>query len=112
MVFLLAEEARPYDIRVTSVEETHESFHPRFDAVSKTYEYRIWRGEVCSSSRIRAAVCAGDVALARDLLAHPFLVEGRVVRGDRRGRELGYPTANLTPCRRSLWPADGSAAHR
>ena len=38
----------PHDIRVTSVEETHESFHPRFDAVSKTYEYRIWRGEVCS----------------------------------------------------------------
>jgi riboflavin kinase / FMN adenylyltransferase len=71
-----------------------------------------WRGEVCSSSRIRAAVCAGDVALARDLLAHPFLVEGRVVRGDRRGRELGYPTANLTPCRRSLWPADGIYAVR
>ena len=38
----------PYDIRVTCVEETHESFHPRYDAVSKTYEYRIWRGEVCS----------------------------------------------------------------
>jgi tRNA pseudouridine38-40 synthase len=38
----------PYDIRVTCVEEAHESFHPRYDAVSKTYEYRIWRGEVCS----------------------------------------------------------------
>ena len=36
-------------------------------------------------------------ALARDLLGHPFLVEGRVVAGDRRGRELGYPTANLRP---------------
>jgi tRNA pseudouridine38-40 synthase len=37
----------PRDIRVTGVEEVHESFHPRYDAVSKTYEYRIWRGEVC-----------------------------------------------------------------
>jgi riboflavin kinase/FMN adenylyltransferase len=71
-----------------------------------------WRGEVCSSSRIRAAVAGGDVALARDLLGHPFLVEGRVVRGERRGRELGYPTANLRPGRRGLWPADGIYAVR
>src|SRR5690606_20131780 len=56
-----------------------------------------WRGEVCSSSRVRDAVARGDVALARDLLGHPFLIEGRVVAGDRRGRELGYPTANLRP---------------
>jgi riboflavin kinase/FMN adenylyltransferase len=71
-----------------------------------------WRGEVCSSSRIRAAVAKGDVALARDLLGHPFLVEGRVVAGDRRGRELGYPTANLRPGRRGLWPAHGIYAVR
>lgn len=37
----------PRDIRVTAVEETAESFHPRYDAISKTYEYRIWRGEIC-----------------------------------------------------------------
>ena len=66
-----------------------------------------WRGEVCSSSRARAAVTAGDVTLARDLLGHPFLVVG-----DRRGRELGYPTANLRPGRRGLWPADGIYAVR
>jgi riboflavin kinase/FMN adenylyltransferase len=71
-----------------------------------------WRGEVCSSSRVRAAVAAGDVALASDLLGHPFLVEGRVVAGDRRGRDLGYPTANLRPARRGLWPADGIYAVR
>jgi riboflavin kinase/FMN adenylyltransferase len=71
-----------------------------------------WRGEVCSSSRVRAAVAAGDVASAHDLLGHPFLVEGRVVKGDRRGRELGYPTANLRPGRRGLWPADGIYAVR
>jgi len=72
-----------------------------------------WRGEVCSSSRIRAAVQAGHVALARDLLGHPFMVEGRVVPGDRRGRELGYPTANLVPPRRrALWPRPGIYAVR
>jgi tRNA pseudouridine38-40 synthase len=38
----------PRDIRVTAVDEVHETFHPRYDAISKTYEYRIWRGEVCS----------------------------------------------------------------
>jgi riboflavin kinase/FMN adenylyltransferase len=67
-----------------------------------------WQGEVCSSSRIRSAIAAGDVALARELLAHAFMVEGRVVAGDRRGRALGYPTANLRPPRRAaLWPASG-----
>jgi riboflavin kinase/FMN adenylyltransferase len=72
-----------------------------------------WGGEVCSSSRVRAAIAAGDVALARDLLAHPFMVEGRVVQGDRRGRGLGYPTANLRPpARPSLWPAAGIYAVR
>ncbi len=72
-----------------------------------------WAREVCSSSRVRAAIAAGDVALARDLLAHPFIVEGRVVEGDRRGRDLGYPTANLRPPRPSvLWPAAGIYAVR
>jgi riboflavin kinase/FMN adenylyltransferase len=71
-----------------------------------------WRGAVCSSSRVREAVAAGDVNLARDLLGHPFLVEGHVVAGERRGRELGYPTANLRPTRRGLWPANGIYAVR
>lgn len=38
----------PPDIRVVEVEEAEESFHPRFQAKRKTYEYRIWRGEICS----------------------------------------------------------------
>ena len=37
----------PHDIRITEVRERHASFHPRFDAIAKTYEYRIWREEVC-----------------------------------------------------------------
>jgi riboflavin kinase/FMN adenylyltransferase len=72
-----------------------------------------WEREVCSSSRVRAAIAAGDVALAQDLLAHPFMVEGRVVAGDQRGRALGYPTANLCPPRQKvLWPASGIYAVR
>jgi len=67
-----------------------------------------WQDAPCSSSRIRAAVAQGDVGLARDLLGHPFMVEGRVVEGDRRGRALGYPTANLRPPKPgALWPAPG-----
>jgi riboflavin kinase/FMN adenylyltransferase len=72
-----------------------------------------WHGKVCSSSRARAAVEAGDVALAAELLGHPFIIEGRVVEGDRRGRALGYPTANLRPPRkRVLWPPAGIYAMR
>jgi riboflavin kinase / FMN adenylyltransferase len=48
-----------------------------------------------SSSRIRTVLADGEVEAARDLLGHPAYLEGMVVRGDRRGRELGFPTANL-----------------
>jgi riboflavin kinase/FMN adenylyltransferase len=72
-----------------------------------------WQGEICSSSRIRAAVAAGDLRLAAELLGHPFTVESRVVTGDRRGRELGYPTANLRPQGgQLLWPPTGIYAAR
>jgi riboflavin kinase/FMN adenylyltransferase len=73
----------------------------------------MWAEAVCSSSRVRAAVEAGEVALAADLLGHPFMVEGRVTAGERRGRELGYPTANLRPpIKRALWPPAGIYAVR
>lgn len=52
-------------------------------------------GEPVTSSRIRAAVGKGDVALARTLLGRPYDVDGIVVRGEARGKSLGYPTANL-----------------
>jgi riboflavin kinase/FMN adenylyltransferase len=72
-----------------------------------------WKDQVCSSSRIREAVQRGDVALAADLLGHPFLLEGRVVHGDRRGHDLGYPTANLRPHgRRPVLPPAGVYAVR
>jgi len=49
-----------------------------------------------SSSRIRKALSVGDVHLANTLLGYHWLVEGAVISGDRRGRELGYPTANFS----------------
>jgi riboflavin kinase/FMN adenylyltransferase len=52
-------------------------------------------GDVVSSSRIRTALADGQVDDATRLLGHPYLLMGTVVEGDRRGRTLGYPTANL-----------------
>jgi riboflavin kinase/FMN adenylyltransferase len=52
-------------------------------------------GEIVSSSRTRKAVAAGDLATARTLLGRPLDVDGEVMKGDGRGRQLGVPTANL-----------------
>jgi riboflavin kinase/FMN adenylyltransferase len=52
-------------------------------------------GEDCSSSAIRAAIAKGDMAAAEKMLTRPWVVDGVVERGDQRGRELGFPTANL-----------------
>jgi riboflavin kinase/FMN adenylyltransferase len=52
-------------------------------------------GARISSGRVREALQAGDTATATHLLSRDFAIEGVVQRGDRRGRELGYPTANL-----------------
>jgi riboflavin kinase/FMN adenylyltransferase len=62
---------------------------------------------VFSSTYIRACVDAGDVAAAARALGRPHRVEGVVVRGDRRGRELGFPTANVLTSRYAAVPADG-----
>jgi riboflavin kinase/FMN adenylyltransferase len=64
-------------------------------------------GETVSSTRIRALVAAGDMTAARDCLGVPFMVEGTVVTGDQRGRELGYPTANIVPDDRLVSPGHG-----
>ncbi|HEX5039238.1 MAG TPA: bifunctional riboflavin kinase/FMN adenylyltransferase [Candidatus Limnocylindria bacterium] len=64
-----------------------------FDAVG--IEPLVIDGEPVSSSRIRAALADGDVDNAQRLLGAPPLLRGTVVHGDQRGRELGFPTANL-----------------
>ncbi|MGD2059403.1 MAG: bifunctional riboflavin kinase/FAD synthetase, partial [Acidimicrobiia bacterium] len=60
-----------------------------------------------SSSRIRALVEQGRVAEAADLLGSRFRLSNEVVDGDKRGREIGYPTANLRPPHRKLIPGNG-----
>lgn len=60
-----------------------------------------------SSTYVRACVAAGDMTAAAAALGRPHRVEGIVVRGDRRGRELGYPTANVECPVHTAIPADG-----
>jgi len=64
-------------------------------------------GETVSSSRIRGLIADGDVARAGELLGEPYLFDGEVVTGDRRGRELGIPTANIVPDDAYVSPAHG-----
>jgi riboflavin kinase / FMN adenylyltransferase len=64
-------------------------------------------GGLITSTRIRKLVAAGDVAAAAELLGRPHRVEGVVARGHRRGRALGFPTANLEPPPHTAIPADG-----
>ena len=60
------------------------------------------RGQRISSSRIRGLLAEGRVNLARRMLGRPYGVEGRVERGQARGRSLGFPTANLRPQNRVI----------
>lgn len=70
-------------------------------------------GAPVSSTRIRELLTTeGDVASAAKLLGSPFKLTGTVVHGDKRGRELGYPTANLVPDERFVTPAHGIYACR
>jgi len=64
-------------------------------------------GTIYSSTRIRELLAEGDVDGAAALLGRPHEVRGTVVEGDRRGRELGYPTANVAVPGRVCLPADG-----
>ncbi|MET8013357.1 bifunctional riboflavin kinase/FAD synthetase [Streptomyces sp. NPDC005271] len=64
-------------------------------------------GEPFSSTLVRRLVADGDVAGAMEVLGRPHRVEGVVVRGAQRGRELGFPTANLETPPHTAIPADG-----
>ncbi len=68
-------------------------------------------GEIASSSRVRAAIQAGDVDLARQLLTRPYRIRGMVTHGAGRGAKLGIPTANLAAID-TLLPAQGVYAAR
>jgi riboflavin kinase / FMN adenylyltransferase len=85
---------------------------PEFLSARKEFETRVVplveaAGETISSSHIRGLVAAGEVGLAAEFLGGPFLFEGEVVPGDKRGRELGMPTANLVPDDAYVCPGHG-----
>jgi riboflavin kinase/FMN adenylyltransferase len=69
------------------------------------------RGEPVSSSRVRAAIVRGDVAGVAELLDRPYRITGTVVAGARRGRAIGFPTANLDGVA-TLLPGNGVYAVR
>lgn len=69
-------------------------------------------GSPISSTRIRTALAAGDVAGAALLLGEPWVLDGEVLHGEKRGRELGYPTANLAPPPGLAMPPHGVYACR
>ena len=80
---------------------SHEEFETRVTPLVEV------EGETVSSTQIRALVAAGEVKEAAAFLGGPFLFEGEVVHGDKRGRELGMPTANLVPDDAYVCPGHG-----
>lgn len=75
--------------------------------VSRVPPY-ILNEETVSSSKIRRALAAGDIAKATEFLGRPYSLEGSVVRGDGRGKSLGIPTANIRPIHdQKLIPVNG-----
>ncbi|HEX9175690.1 MAG TPA: riboflavin kinase, partial [Mycobacterium sp.] len=76
-------------------------------AMSLVAEHHDDESVAFSSTYIRSCVDAGDVVAATEALGRPHRVEGVVVRGEGRGRVLGFPTANVAPPMYSAIPADG-----
>ena len=79
----------------------------KLDFTVDVQELKSGEGEVISSSRIRNLVIAGKVEEARTLLSRPHRLDGVVVHGEKRGREIGYPTANLGNIDGQTIPSDG-----
>jgi riboflavin kinase/FMN adenylyltransferase len=83
---------------------------PRFE--TRTVPLLEVDGEVVSSSHIRGLVAGGALQYADELLGAPFAVDGEVQHGDKRGRTLGFPTANLVPRQGFVVPGHGVYACR
>lgn len=73
----------------------------------RVVEPLVWEGDLVSSSRIRAALDAGDAHQATGCLGRPYRLTGQIVHGDGRGGRLGVPTANLSLLPERLIPANG-----
>lgn len=82
--------------------------------LSQSYGFRILaftkkqkQGDDISSTRIRNAICCGDMKTANELLGYPYFFEGTVLNGQKIGRTIGIPTANLIPHPKKLLPPFG-----
>lgn len=64
-------------------------------------------GDAVSSTRIRSAIVGGNIEIAWELLTRPHQLVGPVVHGEKRGRKIGYPTANIQVSERATVPSDG-----
>lgn len=93
-----------FDVEVIEDVAPGEGDHP--DALADPLTRR-W-----SSTWVRELLVAGDVRQAARVLGRPHRIRGTVVHGDKRGRELGFPTANLSPDATGMVPADGVYAGR
>jgi riboflavin kinase/FMN adenylyltransferase len=79
--------------------------HPEFETV--VLDLQAENDENISSTRIRKAIVEGNVESAREMLTRPHRLDGIVVHGEKRGREIGYPTANLGNIDGQTIPLDG-----
>ena len=92
---------------VEGLRRAGERFGFAVESMSLVSEYHDARTVTFSSTYIRSCVDAGDVVAAAEALGRPHRVEGVVVRGDGRGMQMGFPTANVAPPMYSAIPADG-----
>lgn len=92
---------------VTVLAELGETYDYEVEVVDLYVSGAAGGGEPFSSTLTRRLVAEGDVAGAAEILGRPHRVEGIVVRGAQRGRELGYPTANVEVLPHTAVPADG-----
>ncbi len=84
-----------------------EQAQDRYDFVLHAIEPVLVLEQPASSTRVRECLRAGEIAEAEAVLGHPFRLEGTVIGGQRLGRTLGYPTANLALSSNQIVPADG-----
>lgn len=84
-----------------------ERVQSQYDFTLLALEPVLVHDQPASSTRVRERLRARDIAEAEAILGHPYCLIGTVVGGQRLGRTLGYPTANLQPTARQVIPGDG-----
>lgn len=75
--------------------ETLQMFAQQYHFTLKAVPTALWQNKRISSTRVRAALQQADFELARHLLGRPYQLSGRVIHGDKRGTQIGFPTANI-----------------